>query len=188
MHLNTREAVTLPAWPSSKASDKRRGRYSGYGPGKVTGHVVRRDTILLLGHSLLRIRSLAVVSCRGLLRGCCDVWVGGCKYGQSRPLCHKPISNGWRNALRGVAALVWALPPRAQPGSRELSCSSKLPLQNLAAGAEAAGSELNRVFISCMCKNKTAVAALASCVFVYICPRTERGFGTAPKATGVWRI
>lgn len=103
------------------------------------------------------------------------------------------MSHGRKNALsdsltwsRGIGLAAKALRQQSF-GPEQLSCVLKLMLQNSATSAEAGSFELKCMFIFCMCKNKVAVSALAPHVFIYIyiCPRTERGIGAAPKVTGV---
>lgn len=117
--------------------------------------------------------------------------MGGCKYDQRRPLDPKLVSHGRKNALSdnltwscGIGLAAKALRQQSF-GPEELSCVLKLMLQNSATSAEVGSFELKCVFIFCMCKNKVAVSALAPHVFIYVCPRTERGIGAAPKVTGV---
>lgn len=119
------------------------------------------------------------------------VSVGECKCSQSTPLHPKLMSNGRKNALSdnlawscsiGLGAKAWR---QLSFSPEELGCILKLMLQSSATSAEAGSFELKCMFTFCMSKNKVAVSALALPVFIYICPRTERGIGTAPKVTGV---
>lgn len=190
MSLNALGAVALSAWPSSNTRGKHRDRYSRSGTHKGDGDMACCAALLLLGHLLLCIWSFSAEHCHHFQPWCWGVSVGGCKYGQSRPLLPKLMPNARKNALSNN--LVWnrgiGLAAKASWQwlfSAEESCIFKLMLQNSATSAETGSFEVNCRFTFCMCKTKVAVSALAPRVFIYICLRTEGRVGTAPKVTGV---